>query len=79
MQVDVPTSDIEPCECGYKPLRYSIGYGPNPYYITCCGCKKQLSGGSGLAESFVELWNNDYRHRKLSGKFIDLTVREKQQ
>lgn len=62
MQVDRKTDKIKPCECGEKIDEYSIGYGRNPYYISCLGCGKSLHNGTGCIDDFIDLWNEKYRH-----------------
>ena len=71
MQIDRPSEEIKPCECGYKPKFYSIGYGSNPYYIACLGCRKSLHNGQGNIKTFIKLWNDKYRHIKAPGRMIN--------
>ncbi|MEK7556831.1 MAG: hypothetical protein AAB538_02535, partial [Patescibacteria group bacterium] len=72
MQIDKKTNEIEPCECGYKPQHYSIGYGSTPYYISCLGCGKSLHNGTNDPGIIISQWNNDYRHRKQRGQLMHL-------
>ena len=67
MQIDKPTNTIRPCECGYKPKHYSIGYGRTPYYISCFGCGKSLHDGADDVATIINAWNRDYRKRKTPG------------
>lgn len=71
MQIDKLCKEILPCECGYRPTHYSVGYGRFPYYISCLGCGKSLHKGQGYVGNFVKLWNDKYRHIKVPGKMID--------
>ena len=56
MIVDVPTDKIVPCQCGHKPLTYSIAYGRTPYGIWCPTCRKGLSGGHNDPQEMFDLW-----------------------
>jgi hypothetical protein len=70
MQIDIATDTIQLCQCGSKPDHYTVGYGSNPYYISCPGCKKSLHNGTGSIDNFIILWNDKYRHIFAPGKLF---------
>ena len=57
--IDEKTDRIEPCQCGFKPDHYSIGYGRTPYSIHCQSCRKSLHGG--CDDRIFDLWNAHVR------------------
>jgi hypothetical protein len=77
MQIDKQTDKIKPCECGYKPEYYSIGYGDAPYYISCIGCGKSLHDGKDDVNTIINQWNRDYRKRKSPGVMFHLPPNSK--
>lgn len=72
MQLDIPNDKIKPCECGYKPDHFTIGYGRKPYSIACLGCGKSLHEGTNDENIIIKAWNRDYRKRKTPGVMHNL-------
>lgn len=60
-QVDFKTDELIPCQCGFKPDHYSIGYGRTPYDIYCPNCKKQSQFAkcqvTGSHYNLIDYWN----------------------
>lgn len=66
MQVDFVTDRILPCQCGFKPDHYIVGYGMTPYDIHCVPCGKQLALAkclvTGSPDNAIDYWNKHVAH-----------------
>lgn len=65
--VKIPTDQLLPCHCGFKPDHYSISYGSAPYCVFCPECKRQIDGVGGESGAIIPWWN-------LVGRFAENSV-----
>lgn len=69
MQVKFDTDELEPCQCGFIPDHYTVGYGRTPYDIYCPNCRKQTTFAkckiTGSKEHLFDYWNTVIRHMTL--------------
>lgn len=60
-RVDFKIDQLVPCQCGFKPDHFDIGYGRTPYDIYCPVCKKQSSMAkckiTGSHLNLIDYWN----------------------
>jgi len=61
MQVQFKTNKLNPCQCGFKPDHYTVGYGRTPYDVFCPNCHKQTTLSkckiTGCNENLFDYWN----------------------
>lgn len=79
MPGEFKTNKIKPCQCGFKPDHYSLGYSSTPYDIWCPNCKKQLNNArcrcTGMPDHAIDYWNKHLRHltkRQMEGEITKL-------
>ena len=60
--VTFETDELISCQCGFKPVHYSVYYGSTPYDVICPICQKQTTLAkckvTGWSGHVIDYWNS---------------------